>query len=228
MHIKHLPVIGSFIKLLDMKISEHGLQIGLLQLLKRSATTFQIQGITKETEEILRTKPVVIVAHHPFDAEVLCVLAALPPQENTYLVINNSYVGIVPSADKHLIPVYISHHRNGLDKRIFLEKFLLKFLPSKFFSEEMEHEKNKESIKFASQKLSENGTVVIFPNRRSPNGKWYNGVGYMITGVIKEQEVYVIPVVVHGTSFKNSTWWRKITQATQCLFWETHIIQTNS
>lgn len=195
-----LPIIGRFIQTFDEEVKKSGWQQAARCVVQRTNTKLSIHGINPGLKKILRHKGVILVVNHPSEAEILALIAALPPRQDVYLIANAMLVGICPSVDKHLIPVYIWNNRNTKDKRAFIWTLLHSLYPQKKYSPEQEHEKNILSIKIASEKVRSGAMVIIFPGKKYPSGHWFDGVGYLVSGVGGRKETYIIKVYSEGTS----------------------------
>ncbi len=71
------------------------MQEGMRKLAQRYQTKFEVYGFDKETENILKTQPVVIAANHPYELETMALIAALPKREDAYLIINPDFYHLV-------------------------------------------------------------------------------------------------------------------------------------
>ncbi|OIO13036.1 hypothetical protein COV53_00670 [Candidatus Gottesmanbacteria bacterium CG11_big_fil_rev_8_21_14_0_20_37_11] len=199
-NIHKLPIIGKFIKTLDRDIKKYGWQDAARRIIKYTNTSLEIIGKYPKLDIILAEKGVIIVANHPFEAETIALIASLPTRKDTYLMVNAMFTGLGNSIDKHLIPVYIRHHKNPKIKKRLLKKIMDTFHPQKEYSPDIEHKKNIININKASQIVRKGGLVIIYPGRRSTDGKWFDGVGYFIKGVGKSKNTYIVQVYSEGTS----------------------------
>ena len=196
-----IPIIKNYIKTIEFFVEEYGLQEGMRKLAQRYQTKFEVYGFDKETENILKTQPVVIAANHPYELETMALIAALPKREDAYLIINAGVLGIIPVLDKYLIPVYIRHHYKNTAPiyRKLSGIFIEKLQKIKTITAEEEHRKNIESIKNASLKVQNGGLVMIYPQRHGDKGKWYPGIGHLIKG-IENKNAYYVQAYISGTS----------------------------
>lgn len=200
MKLYSLPIIGPFLRNLDTDVKTVGLQKAMMRIVLRSKTNLIIHGKEGITEEILKKKPVIIVANHPYDSEEVALIAALPSRRNTYLIVSSHFLGVSSGLDKHLIPVYIWHHVTDGKPKKFFGKLLHTLHPTPIYSPEEEHRRNKQSIESATQLVKKGGVVIIFPGRRSTNGHWFSGVGHLIRGLGKNTDAYIVKTYIQGTS----------------------------
>ncbi|HVZ12622.1 MAG TPA: hypothetical protein VG965_06355 [Patescibacteria group bacterium] len=209
------PVIRPIVQSINSDIDKFGLHGAMSKKVKKSGARFLTYGIDEEVHKILKDEPVLIVANHAHEIDILAILASLPSRPDTSIVISSRFMNLAPNADKHLIPVYIEHHIDKKTEKI-KEKFFRRLQPIHVYNEHEEHLKNIQSIALASKKLSRGGLVIIFPNpNKNPFTKWYSGVGHLLKGVKSKRKVYVIKVYISGTS--NLDYFRLIPHASRLL-----------
>ena len=184
---------------IDSDIERYGVNKTMAGLIKKCGTELKIVNKTQELNVVLKSKPVVIVANHPAQADVLAILAALPYRHDLKMVSIAYLLKICKKFDKHLIPVYIFNRLVSNGERGNLE-ILKKISNLPQYTYEEERRKNVESIKVAGRTLKKGGLVVIFPAGGSKNNKWLNGIGYMIKNSEKKTGVCVVKAFIEGTS----------------------------
>jgi hypothetical protein len=153
----------------------------------------------KKTFETLEKSPTLVVANHPNDSEPLSLYAALPPRTDSYLIANAEILGILPSAKKYLLPVYIKH-RIQKEKRTWhpLVQFVDRCYPQTHFPFHKAHQKNIEAIKMAAEKINDDHQSVIFPENSL--GTWQAGVGHIISQLDYKNHPQLIMAYVTGTT----------------------------
>ncbi len=196
-----LPLIGSFIRTVDQDIKRQGFIQAMRNVVKRSQSKLVVHGLSNEVQHILQTKPVIVVANHPNEAEVIALIASLPDRKDVYLIVNARMMGVVKPIDRYLIPVYIEHHHNPYHHNEFLSYLLKTFHPKDILTPEEEHERNIKSIDRAAQIVNRGGLVIIFPGRRSVDGHWFPGVGHLVKNIISRKRTYIVQVFSQGTSW---------------------------
>lgn len=199
--LSDLPLIGNFIRTIDQDIKRQGFIQTMRNAVMRSHTKLVVQGLSREVKDILQTKPAVVVANHPNEAEVIALIASLPERKDVYLIVNARMVGIIKDLDRHLIPVYIEHHNNPYHHNEVLSYLLRTYHPKKTLTPEEEHELNIKSIGRAAQIVNGGGLVIIFPGRRSIDGHWFPGVGHLVKKIINRKGTYIVQVFSQGTSW---------------------------
>jgi 1-acyl-sn-glycerol-3-phosphate acyltransferase len=195
-----LPIVGQIIERVDRDTEIFGIQQAMRNLVKTTSTRLEIKGFDNNLEKILEEKAGVIVANHPYEAETLALLASLPCRKDLFLIISYVFLHLCPQIDRYLIPVFVRHHRKNIRHVPILGKMIESLNHIQKFSPEEEHRKNIESLKKASLMIQKGGMMIIFPNRRSPDGRWFHGVGHMIKGVGLTKDAYVIKAYIEGTS----------------------------
>jgi 1-acyl-sn-glycerol-3-phosphate acyltransferase len=194
------PFLGKFLKNIDADIAKFGLSPGIAKAIDRTGNKFTISGFNSELREILRKKPGIIIANHPYQIEFLPLLSSLPKRKDVYLVASYEVLGVCPNFDKHLIPVYVKHIRPKDWKQAILNKFLTSFNFSPVFSYEEAHQKNIQSIKKAGEMVNRGSLAIIFPEAGSRNGRWRRGLGYLIKN-LKRKDIYLIKAYIQGSSY---------------------------
>lgn len=193
--LRNVFILNHFINKLDKEIGVNGLQSAMMKVIKISGAKFEIFNKNKEISNILGNKPVVVIANHPAEFEVIVMMASLVNRKDLYLIANSSFLHIGANLDKHLIPVHISHNLATYTSRNLRIKFLKKFTDILPYQEA--HQKNIASIKDAISKVNNNGMVVIFPGDH--DDRWQPGVGYLLKG-ITNKNTQIIRTFIKGTS----------------------------
>lgn len=196
-----LPLIGNFIRTIDQDIKRQGFIQAMRYVVKRSHGKLVVHGLSNEVQHILQTKPVIVVANHPDDVEVIALIASLPERRDVYMIVNARMMGVVKSVDRNLIPVYIEHHHNPYHHNAILRYLLETYHPKDTLTPEEEHGRNIKSIDRAAEIVNGGGLVIIFPGRRSVDGHWFPGVGHLSKKVKNRKSTYIFRVFSQGTSF---------------------------
>lgn len=201
-NLQNLPIIGNIVKTVSDDAKKYSFQKISLRLINRLNGKLEIIGKTKEIESILKEKPIILVSNHPHDSDTIALIASLPERRDAYIIAIFTTIGIIPSLDKYMIPVYVRHH--DIRKRNALRSFLKIFNPTPIFSPEEEHQKNIKSIEIAAKKIDSGGLVIIFPGTGYAK-KWYPGIGHLIKN-LHQKNAYLIKTYIQGTS--NLDWFR--------------------
>lgn len=200
MKLFSLPLVGFFLQNLDTDLENIGLQKAMMNIVLRSKTKFIISGLDTLLKQILETKPVIVIANHPFDSEEVAIMASLPSRKDSYLIVNSHFMGVSPQLDKHLIPVYIWHHVTDGKPKKFFGRLLHKFHPTSIYPPDVEEKKNRESIRHAAKIITNGGLVIMFPGRRGKHGHWFSGIGHLIKNLGNNKHSYIVQAFVQGTS----------------------------
>lgn len=156
--------------------------------------------MTGELHNILQSKPVLVVANHPYELEALALLATLPDRKDVHLIVNSHFYNIFSQADRYLIPAYIDHHSNNGPESWPFTLLGLLFSRQKQLSASAAHQKNIASIADAASRLGKGSQVIIFPERRGKDRSWYSGIGHLIHGVKNPERVFLARVYISGSS----------------------------
>jgi len=192
-------MIKGLVKKINNDVSKNGVVVAMRKFVKSCNTKVLVKS-NKEINRVLKNSPVLLVANHPAEADVLAILSAIKNRKDIFLIINSSLKKIIPELDKQLIPVYIYNKAiKTLEGKIKL-KILSWFHKIQNYPREEEHQKNIESINLASEKINKGGLVIIFPDGGDKKGDWLFGVGHLIHGVKNKEKSYVIRAYIEGTS----------------------------
>jgi hypothetical protein len=199
-HLKKIPIISGFLRRIEADVAIHGWQGAARKLVEYSHTKLEIAGQSPKLIKILTENAGLIIANHPYEAETIALIAALPKRPDAYLVVNKIYQGLMPLVDKHMIPVHIRHHYHKKNKQYSLNRFIEILHKTPMLTEEEEHHHNRKSIAEAANKIKKGGLVIIYPGKRHDNGKWYDGVGHLVNQIGYSKNTSIIFVHAQGTS----------------------------
>lgn len=178
----------------------HGLSSTLKAIVEKVSRNFTV-NIPKVTKKSLKNDSVLLICNHPAQADVLLLLAAIPPRRKIYLIAMNGLWSILPAINKYLIPVYINHRVEDHSRPDWKLKLFKKFHFIPEYSKEVAHQKNIKSITLATTKINEGSLVAIFPAGGSENGRdFLPGVGHIVKNLKHSQKTKIIMAHVSGTS----------------------------
>jgi len=189
---------GWILKKVDKDIKANGMVEAMHRLI-RSMVKLTVKNRDK-IKSVLKSEPVILISNHPSQAEVLILLGLLEKRNDAYLVADHSFLDILPSINKNIIPVYINHRLECKQKDNWKFKLLTRFHQSESFCQEVAHQKNIESISIATEKVNQGGLVMIFPAAGELGGKFLSGLGYMVKNLKNPKKVKIIMAYVSGTS----------------------------
>lgn len=191
-------MLANFLKnKFDKDVEKVGLQNYFISILEKSESKIQV-NLNKKTEEVLKNKPVIVIANHPNEFDPVAIIASLPKRKKYFIIFTHIFTGIIRDLDRHIIPVFIQHNTR---QRFPGKKFILKMLFNyEEFTPSEEHKKNLKSIKDAGGKINSGSLVIITPSGRSKKIKWYPGVGYLIKEVENNINAYIVFLHIEGTS----------------------------
>ncbi len=201
--LTRLPIIAEFIRNLKREVTTKGWPVGISHLLKEYGINLNITPPSAATTQTLAQKPVLVVANHPYELEVLVLIGSLPNRNNVKLIINANYLNLIDYGHDQMIPVYIGHKNHNQYAQSFIKRALNLLAPKNNLSAEDEHSKNIESIAQAAKFLSGGQLVILFPDRHSPDGHWFNGIGHLIHQTKPEINPQIVFSFIEGTSSKD-------------------------
>ena len=185
---------------INHSLKTHGISKTFKKVLRNCSREFII-NLPEDTKKVLKKDRVLVICNHPSQADVLLLLAGLPHRSDIFLVIMHRLLSILPSIDKHLIPVYISHRINDFSKTDWKFNILTKIHFSPEYSKEVAHQKNVENIALAAKRIDQGHLLCLFPAGGSENGRdFLPGVGHLIKSLKYPESTKIVMAHVSGTS----------------------------
>jgi len=199
--IVNFSPVKKFIGKYNTQIKKFGPQKTMLKFLKSRGNKFIIEKQSPKTDKVLKREPVVIIANHPFEIEPAVLMASLPSRKDSYLIIDAVYTNVFTQLDSCLIPVYIQNKVIAERGKGIKEAIWHKLHPLPKFTREEEHKKNINSIRKASRKVTQGGSVAIFPSGPKNTSVWHPGVGYLVKGISAGNSFFLVKAMIKGTSY---------------------------
>ena len=185
---------------INHNLKTHGISKTFKKVIRGCSRDFII-NLPKDTKKILKKDRVLVICNHPSQADVLLLLAGLPPRSDIFMVIMHRLMSILPSIDKHLIPVYISHRINDFSKTDWKFNILKKIHFSPEYSKEVAHKKNIENVALAGKRIDEGHLLCLFPAGGSEDGRdFLPGIGHLIKNLKHPESTKIVMAHVSGTS----------------------------
>lgn len=185
---------------INYDIKTQGMSSTIRNIIRKCANGFIIE-MSKKTQKTLKKDRVILICNHPSQADVLLLLAAIPPRTNIFLIVINGILSILPAINKHLIPVYIAHRLNHKPKYDWKYHLFKKFHYTPEYPRDIAHQKNIQSITKATQKIDQGSIVGIFPAGGSENEYDFSpGVGHIIKNLKYPEKTSLVMAYVSGTS----------------------------
>lgn len=196
-----IPIFGKLFWEFDKIAGEKGIHNAVADIIKRTKTKIIVHGLTKETIEILKSKPVILVANHPYEIEFILLIEALPKRNNIFVIAASDLMGMGPNTSSYLIPVFNHKYFNkgGHKLSVIIAKL---FHLGPRFSPLIEHKKNIENLEHAESIVKDKGLVIIFPEGILKTGSpWFLGIGYLLRSVYKKSNGFYVRAYIKGTSY---------------------------
>lgn len=185
---------------INKNLKNHGPFLTLKNIINKISREFTV-NIPKDTKKILKNDRVLLICNHPAQADVLLLLAAIPPRKKTYMIVMYGLLSILPAFNKYIIPVFITHRIDNESQRDWKFRLLQKmhFVPE--YTRDISHQKNIKSIALATQKIDEGSLMAIFPAGGSKNGRdFLPGVGHIVKNLKYPESTRIVMAHVTGTS----------------------------
>lgn len=199
--VANWPIISKIFSTIDENVREHGRQQAMKSVLDSLGVKFQAE-MDKKTEEVLKTKPCIVVFNHPYKLEPFVLMASLPERPDISFLSMAEYFNLVPNLDKYLIPAHIYHNAKDMLEKIFLTVFhKIQLKPE--LSAYKEGKINWFSLKEAARKIDSGGLILIAPKpgpAALKKGEWYSGVGHLVTDINDKDSTYYVNAFIDGTS----------------------------
>lgn len=196
----NFTIIGRFFYLADLIVDRFGFSGSLKKIINRLGSKLNVKFKNIDTQNHLRNKPVLLISNHPFMFGIIALIASIPKRSDSNMIINSDYLNVYPNLDKFLIPVYIRHQNYGNWYEKIVKLLFEKIFFNPLYNTEEEHQKNIKSIDDAVNKIKKGELVIIFPEKRNPKLKWYQGVGYLIKNLGSNSKYYIIFAHLGGNS----------------------------
>lgn len=195
-----IPIFGKIFRDFDKSAGENGIHKAVTNVIRRTETKLVVHGLGKDTIEILKNKPVILAANHPYDFEVLVLIAALPKRDDIFSIAASDLMGVGPNSNHYIIPMFIhKYFDEGSHKLSVKIAKLLRLGPR--LSSSRAHRRNVENMAYAASKVENGGLVIIFPEGILKRGSpWLSGVGYLLRDIYKKRNAFYARAYIQGTS----------------------------
>jgi len=195
-----IPIVGKLFRDFDKSAGENGIHRAVTDIIKKTKTRIIVHGLIKDTIEILKSKPVILVANNPYDFELILLIAALPKRADIFTIAGSDLMGAGPNTSSYFIPVFIHKYIDKGSHKLSVKVAKLLHLGPRF-SPSIEHKKNIENIEHAVSKVKAGGLVLIFPEGILKKGSpWFSGIGYLLNAFGRESNAFYVRTYIQGTS----------------------------
>jgi hypothetical protein len=175
----HHPIlVRKIFKKFECKCGQSGIQ-AIKSLVKNHQIKFH--KIPTKSKKILDNHGALIILNHPYYAEIVAAICALPNREDIYFIITDSYYELIPNLRKYMIPVHIQHHTSFVGIKKYFNIGRLFYYPVIKTKQEA-HTFNINSITKAAKLVNQGHIVIICPQGLRVNKPyWFKGVGHLVS-----------------------------------------------
>jgi len=202
LQIKSIPAVGGLIRQLDRDIQKFGFIRALREILARFHVDWKVHYENQETEIAFKSHGCVVIFNHPYEIETYLIMASLPKIRNDLKIIATAnLLGFSKQIDAYIFPVCVDHHASR-EKAGKLSGKIAKLLNCRPQIDPIQaHLKNLNTLKRAANFVSHGGIVTICPEGfRGIGGKWFSGIGHLLTQIQIQKPTYLIFAYIKGTS----------------------------
>jgi len=196
-----IPIVGKLFRDFDKSAGENGIHKAVADVIKRTKTRIIVHGLIKETIEILKNQPVILVANHPYDLELILLIAALPKRDDIFTIVASDLMGAGPNTSSYFIPVFIHKYFDKGSHKLSV-KIAKLFRLGPRLSPPKAHRVNVESMNRAIEIIKKGGLVIVFPEGILKKGSpWFSGIGYLLRAIYEKRNAFYARAYIQGTSF---------------------------
>ena len=202
---KDRPIIGKLCHKVDLEVNKNGLKQAIQNLINRNKTIMKKVFWDVEDKEnvlkILKNQPVLVIANHEKDSEIIPLLASLPEREDIYIIAATELMGIGNNISKHIIPIQISKEILTKSKK-FSMMIGRYFCFCQKFNRKKTIQKNIESLNKAASLLKSGAMIILFPSGvKGGKYNWGSGIGHLLSYLSDtEKEINYIQTYIEGAS----------------------------
>lgn len=189
----------------DKEFREIGFSKAMWNYLNFTKTRFRepIWDVTdiESTKDILANKPVFVIANHNYNAELLALIGAFPPRDDTYVYAISEMLGMGNNIAEHILPAYVSEHLINSSKKMSIRIGRHWRFGPRYTTREA-YRNNLASLEKSAGKLKNGHMIIMFPDGvRESYEEWSSAVGRILIQLKDTQEdIYLVRVYAFGTS----------------------------
>jgi len=174
----HPVLVRKIFQNFECKCGQTGIQ-AIKSLVKNHQIKFHKMPVA--TKKILDKQGALIILNHPYYAEIVAAICALPDREDIYFIITDSYYELMPNLRKYMIPVHIQHHTTFVGIKKYFNIGRLFYYPVIKTKDEA-HEFNINSITKAATLVNQGHIVIMCPQGIRVNKPyWFKGIGHLVS-----------------------------------------------
>lgn len=184
---------------INQNIEENGFAEAFSRVVKSISRKMDVQR-HPDAFRTLSEDPVLLITNHPAELDTLILLGSMPKRKDIFMLINNSFISVLPAFDPHCIPVYVKYRTQGDERETLRARILRKIHYHPVYSIEDSKNKNKESINKAARVIDEGGVVLLAPGFGNKDKEFKIGLGYMLNALPNAEKVKIMMTHISGTS----------------------------
>lgn len=200
---KLIPLFSHLFAPYDKIIGSQSLVLGMRALLVRlfGVRGISVYGLTRQTNAILQSSPVVLLCNHPFDSEVIILLGSLPKRQTIRLIGADSQVRMGSEFAKYIIKVY-PFRQEAEGKNLKLSSKVARYTYRKRANSNTDELviQNRKAIDEAADYVNKGGMVVMFPQGTSSNIEWRPGIGFLLSKITNYRKTYLCFAYIKDSS----------------------------
>jgi hypothetical protein len=206
--IQRIPVLHQFISKFSSDVTSFGPVAAAQQLIQRYHGKLIIH-MPPETAKVLKSSGSIVAFNHPYEIETYIVQACVPNRRDLIMIATANILSVAPDLKPYLIPVWVDHTAKKEKRGKLSGKIAKIFSLRQDLNPNEAHLNNIQSITKAANHVSGGGVIFIAPEGfRGKGGRWFFGIGHLISQVEQKNDSYYISCFISGTS--NLDWLRLI------------------
>ncbi len=198
-----IPVVKSFFREFDTEVGNVGLIAAsrrFIEGIERRSRAFYSVDMPEDTHEVLLSQPALVIANHPYRLDTVFLLGALPPERKDIRVLARSFLGGVGKHFRsHIIPVFYRKKSMSSSSSPTV-RFHLARVIEPTFEDTVTKNLNERSLARSVDTLEQGGILGILPGGNHLQGGWQAGVGKIVQGLARPEDIPVIFAHIKGST----------------------------
>ncbi|MBT3302339.1 MAG: hypothetical protein HOF35_16270 [Bacteroidetes bacterium] len=201
--IKHTAFNWFFTRRILRRINKNIEEIGFAKAFARVIDSVSKKMDVQRHPDAIKTlseDPVLLITNHPAELDAMVLLSSLPTRKDVFMLINNSFISVLPAFDPHCIPVYVNYRTQGDERETMRAKVLKRIHYSPLLTLEESKVKNREAIGVSAKAIDDGGVILLAPGFGNNDTEFKIGLGYMLNAVSIPEKAKIIMTHISGTS----------------------------